>query len=167
MHVAKLPALAGGAGGAPPLLFPVVREASPAIREERVEIGDRTDIGRAICSHQALLNGGESLRLRFIDGGAWVGSVTMTREDNEDLAVTVTGSIFNGKGDDRGVTLSFRCEPDGPIGLPIVARDCDGMIIGIYTDDDEDPVSAETIKAAFFASGVGERQGGSGTQKRR
>lgn len=147
MHDVKLPALPAGAGGAPALVFPVVQE-------KKIEINDRSEIGAAICTWQAQVGAGEKLRLRFCDGGTFVGSVTLTREDADDLAVKVEGRIFDGRGDDRGISLSFQCEPDGPIGLPLVARDCDGLVIGVYTDDDEDLVSAETVKAAFFASGA-------------
>lgn len=147
MHAMKLPVLPAGAGGAPALL-------SPVIPSETVEINARTDIGMAICFYQALLGAGESMRLTFKDSGTWIGGVLLTREEEDDLAVMVEGRIFNGQGDERGVSLSFRCEPDGPIGLPIVSRDCCGDVIGVYTDEDEPAADAATVRAAFFADGT-------------
>lgn len=157
MHAMKLPALPAGAGGAPALLFPVVRESAPVcdIGEETIEIGDKTDIGKAICFWQALLDPGQSMRLRFTDGGRWIGGVCITR-DVDDLTYIVDGRIFQGSGDDKGIGLHFVGEGDGPIGLPIVRRDCDGDVVGFYTDEDEDnpEPDAATVKAAFFASGA-------------
>lgn len=124
------------------------------MHEERIEIGDTTDIGRAICRYQALLNEGESLRLAFLDGGVWIGTFTLTREEAEDLAVKVEGTLFRGRGDDRGISLSFRCEPDGPVGLPLSVYNVDGEMIGFYTDDEDEVVDTATQRAAFWASGV-------------
>lgn len=143
------------------------------IREVKVEINTKTDIGAAICREQAGVGEGESVRLVFLDGGTWIGGVVLTRADGDALDFTVEGVIFNGVCDDRGIKLSFRCEPDGPVGMPIVRRDCCGAIIGVYTDDgnhdaplkgadlgaihagslnDED---SSTKRAAFYAAGTG------------
>lgn len=139
----------------------IVRESAPAcdIGEETIEIGDKTDIGKAICFWQALVEPGQSMRLRFTDGGRWIGGLSITRESDDDVerpTYKVTGHIFHGSGDDRGVALNFVGEGDGPIGLPIVRRDCDGDVVGFYTDEDEDnpEPDAATVKAAFFASGA-------------
>lgn len=144
------------------------------MHEETIEIGDKTDIGRAIMAWQALLCASEAIRLRFTDGGKWIGGCTITRAD-DDLTYNVDGCLFQGTGDDKGIALKFTGEGDGPIGLPISVWDEDGCMIGYYTDDGshdaplgkdakpgevyageygETGTDAETVKAAFFASGA-------------
>lgn len=125
------------------------------MHEETIEIGDKTDIGRAIMAWQALLCASEAIRLRFTDGGKWIGGCTITRAD-DDLTYNVDGCLFQGSGDDKGIALKFTGEGDGPIGLPISVWDAEGCMIGYYTDaDDDNPEpDAETVKAAFFASGA-------------
>lgn len=155
MHNSTLPALPVGSGGAPPLL-------SPVIREEKVEVsgGKRRhlDMGGAIQRAQAALGLDESVCLKFTDpNGSWCGGVTLTRIEDGPGGVArfeAHGAIFAGGSDDRGVSLSFIGEPDGPLGLPIRTYDSKGRPNGTYTDDDENQASDATIRAAFFASGT-------------
>lgn len=120
----------------------------------RIEIGDRSEIGDAICKWQSCIEGGEKLSLTFIDGGAYIGGVMLTRNDDDDLAVMVEGQLFQGSGDDRGVALAFRCAADGPEGWALKVRDVDGLPLGTYTDDEEDQETEATLKAAFYAANV-------------
>lgn len=124
-------------------------EASPVCK---VDINRRADIGAAIMFHQRFAKESQPIKLSFSDGGTYAGGLTLTRHDDA-LAVRVEGCIFNGSGDDRGTSLDFMAEPDGPIGMPIRVFDCDGRLLSTYTDDDDNEYG-DTSRAEFYASGV-------------
>jgi len=112
---------------------------------EVVEVNNKPDIGLAILSWQAKLAPSESISLRFVDGGTWVGSCVITAADDaDDLTFTVAGSIFAGE---LSVPFKFIGEPDGPADWPIRHNG--------RTFTSEDETESDAIKrAAFYASGA-------------
>lgn len=126
------------------------------MNEKKIEISDLADIGAAIMLQQATLSAGETLRLRFLDGGDWVGTLSLSRDsdpqDSEDLSYHCQGSIFGGGTDDRGILLSFQGEPDGPVDLPIRHKNSKG-ICRTWTSEEEDLPNQAQLKAGFYADG--------------
>lgn len=109
-----------------------------------VNVSSRLEIGRAVQAWQAtLVNPGEQLKLKLVDGQEWVGHLYLSRED--DNSYHCYGMLFQG---DKTVLLDFQGDPDGPIGLPIRYQG------RTWTDQDEAEESSETLRAAFYASGT-------------
>lgn len=70
-----------------------------------MQVSGRESIGDALRSAEDSLSAGESLSLTLKNGDRWVGSLTLEQE-TDDLC-HVSGRIFDGQGDDRGIALTF------------------------------------------------------------
>lgn len=120
------------------------------MNEEKVEVAGRRGIGAAILLWQALVNAGESLALRFVDSGNWLGSLTLSRDADaaeDDPRFYVDGILFQG---DKPVNVGFVCEPDGRVGVPILNPR------GLIFTDDADLLSEEgaTVSDAAIIGGL-------------
>ena len=83
------------------------------------DVSKEEEIGAIILREQALVGPGESVKIRFVDGSKWLGSLTISRDETQtadDLSFMVEGIMFSG---DVSIPLSVICEPDGPSDWPI------------------------------------------------
>jgi hypothetical protein len=112
------------------------------------DVSNKGEIGRIILREGARLEPGEQIQLRFVNGSAWLGSVTVSRDDYSfygDLSFNVEGNLFEG---DRSVQIAIVCEPDGPVDWPIRHNG------RIYTSEEESEYGNQT-RAQFYADGPG------------
>lgn len=107
------------------------------------DVGSLLDIGRAIMRIQATVLPETEVKIQFLDGGTWVGTVTISRPA-DDSFYYAKGIIFQ---NDRSISLEFIGDADGPVGLPIYAPN------GRIWTDDEDSEGNDHTRAAFYADG--------------
>lgn len=117
------------------------------------DVSSKGEIGRIILREGTRLDPGEQIQLRFVNGSAWLGSITVSRDaqysddysQEDNLSFNVEGNLFEG---DRSIQIAIVCEPDGPIDWPI----CHGG--RIYNNDDESEYGNQ-VSAQFYADGPG------------
>lgn len=112
------------------------------------DVSNKGEIGRIILREGSRLEPGQEQKLFFVNGSAWLGSVTVSRDDYSqegDLSFNVEGNLFEG---DRSVQIAIVCEPDGPVDWPICHNG------RIYTSEEESEYGNQT-RAQFYADGPG------------
>lgn len=112
------------------------------------DVSKEEEIGAIILREQALVGPGESVKIRFVDGSKWLGSLTISRDETQtadDLSFMVEGIMFSG---DVSIPFSVICEPDGPSDWPICHN-------GRTYNADETEEYGNQVRAQFYADGPG------------